>query len=155
MSELAICLKALDSCIFELGEAFTDFPDADLWTRPHPRLLSVGELACHMCRAEANYFSPSLESPLFVDQARYYPYSIETPTHVDLSASQVYEEMKRVHAACRAALEALNPDLASQNPHREGWTWGYSLEYQAFHLAYHTGQIYSVRHMMGHETPDN
>jgi len=55
-----------------------------------------------------------------------------------------------------ALFKALNPDLESSAP---GWppnqTYGAFLTYAAFHVAYQTGQMYSVRHLLGEETPDN
>ncbi len=42
------------------------------------------------------------------------------------------------------------------DPYHVQWeTWGNLVQYQVFHVAYHTGQIYSVRHLLGHETEDN
>ena len=52
--------------------------------------------------------------------------------------------------------QALAPDLDSTPP---GWSphWTYRsfLEYLAFHVAYHTGQMYSARHLLGETPPDN
>jgi hypothetical protein len=36
-----------------------------------------------------------------------------------------------------------------------GFTYGSYLEYAVFHTAYHVGQMYSVRHLLGEQTPDN
>jgi len=149
--------RPLDSAIWEMGEAFVDFPDADLWTRPHPALLSVGELAAHVSGWEARYFLGEFESPFapFVDQARYYPVTLEAPFRIEVSAAGLYEEIKRLHTLCRERFLADRPDLTALHPLRQDWTWAYTAEYTAFHIAYHTGQIYSVRHLLGHETADN
>lgn len=153
---MELLLKALDTAVWELGEAFTGMPDADLWTRPHPKLLSVGELAAHMAFGEAELFLGSnFSSPLMTETARYYTHQVDAPFSVPMSAAQVYDEVKRVHEACRAYYVENPHDSEELNPNRPGETWGWTLEYQAFHFAYHTGQIYSVRHMLGHETVDN
>ncbi|MBS1718900.1 MAG: DinB family protein [Armatimonadetes bacterium] len=156
MTELERAVKAIDSDIFELGEAFEGLQDADVWTRPHPRLLSIGELACHMAYGEAKSFlSDHTISPIITDQASYYKKTVDAPFQLDLGAADLLAEVKKVHEACKASIEAANPALEDKSPYRQGWTWGYVLEYMAFHFAYHTGQMYSVRHLMGHETADN
>jgi hypothetical protein len=61
-----------------------------------------------------------------------------------------------VHEAAVAHFKALNPGLESCAP---GWppnyNYGEFLKYAVFHVSYHVGQIYSVRHLLGEETPDN
>lgn len=148
-------LKPIDSAIWELSEAFDGLQDADLWVRPHPRLLSVGELAAHIGYGLIRWNLPTLDSPLNSDAFAYYFYSVEKPAQLNLSAQELYSEVKRVYEACKAHLLHAEPDLSATLPNREDWTWGFMLEYMAFHIAYHTGQIYSVRHLMGHETNDN
>lgn len=142
--------------IFELGEAFKGLPDGDVWTRPDPRLLSVGELAAHVVYGEVDtFFGDHFESPLFTSMARYYTSHAGHPFALPMTADEVLAEVVRVHEACKASISANPPSAESPNPFRQGWTWGFALEYQAFHIAYHTGQMYSVRHLLGHETVDN
>ncbi len=148
-------LKPMDSAIWEMGEAFDGLRDEEVWLRPHPRLLSVGELAAHVAFGLVRWLNPGFSSPLAVREAGYYPDSVDQPLRLDLTADATYAEVKRVHEACKAHLLALQPDLASLLPERDDWTWGYTLEYMAFHIAYHTGQMYSVRHLLGHVTADN
>lgn len=146
---------AVDSAIWEMGEAFGGLPDADVWVRVDPRLLSVGELASHVGCAFGNYFLEEFESPLQVESTRYYPNAIDNPLILEMGAAGVYEEVKRIYELAKAKFLADRPDLSATSSAREDWTWGYLVEYMAFHTAYHTGQMYSVRHLMGHETPDN
>ncbi len=157
MTQIELLLKSLDSAVnFELGEAFTDFPDADLWKRPDPRLLSFGELACHIAYGEAtSILGESFESPVVQKDSRYYPYNIESQVEHSLTSAELFEEIKRIHAACREHILSEPREITDPSPLREGWTIGYVLEYMAFHTAYHTGQMYSVRHLLGHTTPDN
>jgi uncharacterized damage-inducible protein DinB len=157
MASLDILMQALDTAIWELGEGFKGLSDDDVWRRAHPRLLSVGELAAHIAYWEAKSFmGDGFESPLTANEAaRYYDPNVDEPYALPLGAESVYDEVKRVHEACKAAYAANPPDSEDANPFREGWTWGKLVEYQVFHIAYHTGQVYSVRHLMGHETVDN
>lgn len=148
-------LKPIDSAIWEMSEALDGLQDHDLWVRAHPRLLSVGELAAHVAFGERRWIYPKVESLLAVEQASYYPDSIDRPLTLDIGVDALYAEVKRVHEACKAHVLEMRPDLAGKHPEREDWTWGYTLEYTAFHVAYHTGQMYSVRHLMGHRTADN
>lgn len=148
-------LKPMDSAIWEMGEAFGELADADLWVRPHPRHLSIGELAAHVAYGEIRWLHPTLASPLSREDVGYYPHSVEHPLALELGAVALYDEVRRVHEACKAHVLRLRPELGQQLPTRSDWTWADALEYMAFHIAYHTGQIYSVRHLLGHDTPDN
>ncbi len=148
-------VKPLDSAIWEMSEAFTDLRDEDVWVRAHPRLLSVGELAAHVACGEILSIVGELTSPLFLPHFRYYPYSVEECVVLPLGAAALYDEVKRVHEICKAHFLRETPELSSNSPLRPDWTWGYTMEYMAFHIAYHTGQMYSVRHLLGHTTADN
>lgn len=68
----------------------------------------------------------------------------------------MYAELLRVHTAAVSYFKGLNVDLAARPT---GWPVGYTynffLRYAIFHAAYHTGQIYTVRHLLGEQTPDN
>lgn len=157
MANLDLLVKALDTAHWEMSEAFKGLPDADVWRRAHPRLLSVGELAAHIAYWEAQSFlgEGGAESPLFMPEARYYTANADEPFSLDLGAEAVLAEVQRIHALCKATFAADPKDSEHPNPNRNDWTWGWTLEYQAFHVAYHTGQMYSVRHLLGHETVDN
>lgn len=157
MASLDILVKALDTAHWEMSEAFKGLPDNDVWRRADPRLLSVGELASHIAYGEAHSFLgiENTESVLVVNQVRYYPYTVSEPFELALGSEQLLKEVQRVHLMCKDSFTANPQDSETPNPKREGWSWGMTLEYMAFHVAYHTGQIYSVRHLLGHETVDN
>ena len=72
-----------------------------------------------------------------------------------MGAAEVYDEVQRIHAAAKSSFAAQGYLLDGSCPFREGWSWRTVLEYQAFHIAYHAGQVYSARHLMGHSTVDN
>lgn len=153
---LELLVKAMDSAIWELGEGFKGLPDEDVWRRADPRLLSIGELACHVCYWEAESFlGTEFESPLVTAAARYYTTHVDQPFSLPMGADDVFREVQRIHVACAASLRANPPDPEADSPYRKDWKWGTLVEYQAFHIAYHTGQVYSVRHLLGHQPVDN
>jgi len=163
MSELDTLISAWDEGHREFAIALEGLANEDLWTRAHPRLLSVGELAAHVAYWQAVWVlgggadKPDLDhlpvkSPLIDHAFRYYTSNVEAPTRLDLGTDQVLAELMRVHDAAKAAVAGKGKD----EPCPGQWgTWGNIVQYQAFHVAYHTGQAYSVRHLMGHETEDN
>ncbi len=164
-------LAVLELGYFEVGEAFKGLADENVWKRPAPGLLSVGELAGHIAYWEAVRFAyegesgetrPDLakctvKSLLVDDRFRYYPSTLDTAPSSEqlaLTAEQVSQELNRVHQESVAHLRKLNPDLATKAP---WWHSNYIeyLKYASFHVAYHTGQMYTVRHLLGEKTPDN
>ena len=159
-------LKLLDQGYYELGFALDGLAPENVWKRPAPGLLSVGELAGHCAywmairlAGEGEDLSKCrITSPLIDNRFRYYRGTIaEAPSeqHLAMSAEQVLAELKRVHAESIAAFKELNPDPDSKIPGDKWFTYAQYLEYAVFHTAYHTGQMYSVRHLLGEETPDN
>jgi uncharacterized damage-inducible protein DinB len=156
MAALDQLMQALDKAVWEMSEALNGLPDEDTWRRPDPRLLSVGEIAAHVAYWESQSFlGEGTESPLVTAAARYYPSHVKEPFQLSLGADAVLEEILRIHDLCKASFEANPHDSEESNPNRDGWTWGSTVEYQVIHVAYHTGQMYSVRHLLGHETVDN
>ena len=89
----------------------------------------------------------------FIDNAfRYYTGTVEHPFSLPMDAKQALEELMRVHEAAKAFVASKEKD----EKYPGQWeTWGNLIQYQAFHVAYHCGQVYSARHLMGHETEDN
>jgi uncharacterized damage-inducible protein DinB len=156
-----VYLDALEMCYFEVTEAFRGLADENVWKRPAEGLLSVGELAGHVAYWEARKFAGEgkVSSPLIDERFRYYQTTLATPPsedHLAMTAEEVCREALRVHEEAVAHFRALNPDLESHPP---GWPPEYTyrefLKYAVFHVGYHTGQMYSARHLLGEETPDN
>jgi len=166
-------LKALDLCYFEVTEAFRGLADEHVRVRPTSTLLSIGELAGHIAYWEAVRFAGEAEdggserdlstckvkSPLLDPRFGYFPMTLATSPseeHLAMSGEQVCSELLRIHKEAMTYLVALNPNLENPAPH-----WGPQskyedlLRYVAFHIAYHTGQMYSVRHLLGETPPDN
>lgn len=163
---LATYLNLLELGYFELGEALTGLQDENLWQRPHPTCLSVGELAAHMAYAQAvrlagegrDLAKSKIQSPLLYQSLVYYPYIIESSPPAEalaLTADQLRQETFRILKESTDYLRALNPDLDSLVPGLDGLTHEENLKYMVFHIAYHTGQIYSTRHLLGEQTPEN
>jgi hypothetical protein len=166
-------LEFLSEGYYEVGFAFDGLADENVWKRPAEGLLSIGEIAGHIAFWEAVKYAGGsrggLENPdpakcpvksLLIDtRFKYYPTTLAnppTPEHVALTAKQVCSELLRVHNESMEHLKALNPDLDTCPP---GWEPHYTyrtlLKYASFHVAYHTGQIYTARHLLGEKTPDN
>lgn len=160
-------LKLLEDGYYEAKFAFEGLSPENVWKRPHSRLLSVGELAGHMAYWEAIRLAGDGEdlskchiaSPLVDNRFRYYTTSLEvelSPVQLDMTAEKVLAELLRVHREAIAHFQALNPSPDTKIPGcPTGFTYGQYLEYAVFHTAYHVGQMYSVRHLLGEETPDN
>lgn len=153
MAEMDLLLKVWDIAHWELGEAFKGLPDADVWRRPTPNLLSIGEICAHLAYSESHNFALDTTSPLIEKSARYFPYLIAEGMELSMGAEAVYQEVERIHVLAKE--KSAGQDLDGITPNRPDWTWRAMLEYMGFHVAYHTGQIYSVRHFFGHETEDN
>jgi hypothetical protein len=164
---MEVYLRLLEQGYYEVKFAFDGLADENVWKRPAEGLLSVGELAGHIAYWEAVRLAGDGEdpekcrvsSPLVDQRFRYYPTTLATPpaeTHLAMTSEQVCSELLRVHEEAVAHFKALNPDPGARIPGcPTGFTYGEYLEYAVFHLAYHTGQIYSARHLLGEQTPDN
>ena len=160
-------LKLLEQGYYEVKFAFEGLADENVWKRPAAGLLSVGELAGHIAYWEAVRLAGEGEdlakcrvsSPLVDNRFGYYPTTIATAPseqHLAMTAEQVYRELLRVHEESLAHFKALNPDPDTHIPGcPTGFTYGEYLKYAVFHIAYHTGQMYSVRHLLGEQPPDN
>lgn len=165
-------LKVLELGYYEVTFAFEGMADEHVWKRPAEGLVSVGELAGHIAYWEAVRLAgeggeqprPDLErcavkSALVDHRFAYLPTSLAHPPSDEqraMTAEQVCQELLRVHQEAVAHLRGRDPELVATLP---GWpaemTYEQSLQYLAFHVAYHTGQMYSARHLLGEATPDN
>lgn len=163
-------LKVLDLGFYEVTFAFEGLADDNVWKRPAGGLLSVGELAGHVAYWEAvrlageNGDPPDpakcrVTSPLIDPRFRYYPETLAgapSERHRAMTAPEVCAELLRVHAEATADFKARDPDLESAVPGwPPPWTYGDFLRYLTFHVSYHTGQMFSARHLLGEATPDN
>ena len=167
---LAVYLAILDEAHFEVQEAFKGLADDNVWKRPATGLLSIGEIAGHIAYWEVIKFAYDagpdpdialleLTSPLIDRRFRYYTTALDlspSPEHLSLSAAEVYAEVVRLHEESITRFQTRNPDLDSRPPgFGPNATYRAFLSYAPIHVAYHTGQIYSARHVLGELPPDN
>lgn len=155
MERISALIEAWDEAHWEFTLAFEGLSDEDLWRRPHAHLLSVGELAGHVALHEARLVShETVDSPLVDERFDYYNDHSRNPVQLDLTVNQVLDELKRIHEAAKEGVGQVK-DFQEVVPWRDDATWYQALQYRLFHVAYHCGQAYSVRHLLGHETTDN
>jgi len=152
--------QAWDSAVWEFSLVFEELEDADLWRRADPKLLSVGELASHMCwpAKYANKMRPEapIESPLINEPSRYYLVNVDEPVALSMGVEELTREFERVMKVAKEVF--LGDSSKREDPlpfDGPGRTFGEFADYMVFHIAYHTGQAFSVRHLMGHKTNDN
>lgn len=148
-------VKAWSTGQWEFSLVFEGLSDEDLWRRAHPSLLSIGELAGHVAYGEIVMLPEgAIDSPFNDKQFDYYPRQVANEVRLDMTVAQVVDELKKVHDVAKAQVAQVK-DFDEKVPWRDDWTWGGCVEYRVFHVAYHCGQAYSVRHLMGHATTDN
>ncbi len=165
MAKLDLLFDGWDEGHREFAIALDGCPDEDLWKRAHPALLSVGELTAHVAYWQAVWTAgkgqkPNLEelgisSPLINNAFRYYTTTIGEPVKLSIGTTEARDELMRIHEYAERLVKNLDPDFNDPVPGLDRWTWGAIIQYQVFHVAYHTGQVYSVRHLLGHQTEDN
>jgi hypothetical protein len=148
---------AWDEAHVDLQTALTGTPDADLWVRPHPRLVSVGELGGHVAFWEVvNVFESSARPASFLNDQRFAeldPAAIAPD--FDVTTEQLAAELARLHGLAVQELKRLNPTADQVVDFKPEVSWKWRVTSMVIHAAYHAGQIYSARHVLGHETPEN
>jgi hypothetical protein len=155
MEKIAALIEAWDEAHWAFTLAFEGLADQDLWLRPHPRLLSVGELAGHVAYNEASLAEGgTVQSPLVDKRFSYYDDLAGNPVRLCLTVQQVLDEVTRAHEAAKAGVAQVQR-FDEVVPWRDDLTWYQIIQYRVFHVAYHCGQAYSVRHLLGHGTTDN
>lgn len=168
---LDTCLKLLDLGYFEAKIAFDGLADANVWKRPASGLVSIGEIAGHVAywqavkfagdgkQAETDDDKRRVHSLLIDWRFRYLPTTLQNPPsqeHLSMGAVEVRSELLRVHKESMEQFKNANIDLeTSPAGYAPNFKYGALLQYAVFHVAYHTGQIYTARHLLGEETPDN
>jgi hypothetical protein len=170
MNMVEAYLQILEEGYYEVTFAFGGLADEHVWKRPSERLLSIGEIAGHIAYWEAVKFAGEggdppdpakcrVKSPLVDARFRYYTTSLQTTPSTELlamTATDVCQELLRVHKEAMADFKSRDVDIDTSPP---GWppgrTYRMFLTYAAFHVAYHTGQMYTLRHLLEELPPDN
>lgn len=140
-----------------------------LHQRPAANLVSISEHLAHVARSEASIIFRYLlgqepkdwpESPLFHERYGWPPTMLECEINAELAAfslNDLAEEYARCHDLCYQAARQIT--APADHSFSDAWdrvtTVGDRLRIAAYHVAYHHGQIYTVRHLLGEETPEN
>lgn len=140
-----------------------------LHQRPAPNLLAISEHLAHVARSEASIVfryllgRPDEEwqtSVLTRDVFGWPPTMLEKPIEEDLASltlAEIAGEYLSLHDRCYRA--ALTLELPADHAFEDAWdrvtTVRDRLRIAAYHVAYHAGQIYSARHLLGEDTPEN
>ena len=154
---------------FETDLAFGGLAEPNVHRRPGPGLLSVSEHVAHVARSEASIINRYLFGQpaeewadcLFREKLFGWPPTmLERPVHPELaqmSGKEVMDEYLLQHSRCYALAKTLTmrPDHVFSDDWERVKTLRDRLRIAAYHVAYHTGQIYSARHALGEETPEN
>lgn len=167
--EVRHLIEAWHWMYFETDLVLGGIRPENLHRRPGPGLLSISEHLAHVARSEGSIIRRYLlcesdedwqTSVLTRDVFGWPPTMLESPVEPDLAQitlKDVTEEYLRLHQGCYEA--ALTLILPAEHRFDDAWdrvvTVRDRLRIAAYHVAYHCGQIYSVRHLLGEETPEN
>lgn len=168
-TEVKTLIDAWHWMYFEVDLMFEGLRPENLHRRPHPSLLSVSEHCAHLVRSEASIINrylfgqPEEEWADSVMRKRLFgwpPTMLESPVDSELrqmAVNDVKQALLSEHARARDL--ALTLDLPADHVFQDDWvrctTVGDRLRIAAYHVGYHMGQIYTVRHLLGEETPEN
>jgi len=141
-----------------------------LHVRPGPGTISISEMCAHLLRSEASI----VLRYLFGEPAEFWedhfmlkaPYGwppdiLEAPIDPRLQAMTVEETKLMVYDRHeRIYQRAFTLDLPLDHKFDDEWstpapTVEVRLRFAAYHVAYHAGQMYQNRHLLGNPTPDN
>lgn len=154
---------------FETDLVLGGIKEENLHRRPAQNLLAISEHLAHVARSEASIIcrylagqedsewqNSVLTKPLF----GWPPTMIEAAVDSELAKmglKEITDEYLNHHDKCYRLALTLN--LSPDHQFQDGWnrvtTARDRLRIAAYHVAYHAGQIYSVRHLLGEETPEN
>lgn len=168
-SEVHTLIEAWHWMYFETDLVLGGVKAENLHRRPAPNLISISEHLGHVARSEASIIcrylagqqdhewqTTTLTKPIF----GWPPTMLESPVDPDLAAMGLEElnaEYLNHHEMCYRLALTLN--LSPDHEFQDGWdrvtTVRDRLRIAAYHVGYHAGQIYTVRHLLGEETPEN
>lgn len=167
--EVEHLIEAWHWMYFEADLLFEGLRQENLHRRPAPNLLAISEHVAHVVRSEASIVERYLFSR---DESEWAdtlmrrklfgwpPTMLEADIDQELamlSVDQVHEQLLWEHKRCYET--ALGLRLPASHTFADGWDRCTSvrdrLRIAAYHVGYHAGQIYTVRHLLGEETPEN
>ncbi|MBX3097915.1 MAG: DUF664 domain-containing protein [Fimbriimonadaceae bacterium] len=168
-SEVHQLIEAWHWMYFETDLVLGDVKEENLHRRPAPNLLSISEHLAHVSRSEASIFcryiagqpdeewqTSVMTKPIF----GWPPTMLEHPVDTELTEfdlPSITGEYLRLHEHCYRVAQTieLGPDHRFDDSWERIKTLRDRLRIAAYHVAYHAGQIYTVRHLLGEDTPEN
>ncbi len=167
--EVRSLVEAWNWMYFEVDLVFDGIQAENLHRRPASNLISISEHCAHLVRSEASIVErylfgrpPEQWADSLMRRAVFGwpPTMLESPVETDLALltlAEVKDSLVREHERCLRSAQALA--LPASHQFDDDWTRCRTvadrLRIAAYHVAYHMGQIYSARHMLGEETPEN
>lgn len=165
--ETRALIEAWHESYRDLEDALSGVSFENLHKRLGANTISISEQVAHIASTEAQIVLQYIagrdmnesNSPIVHEDLVYPPNFSGDPIRSNLivmNLDDLSSELTRVHERCYEAIRDLElpadyvfDDDWSDTPLRE------RLQYAAYHVAYHTGQIFLTRHILGEETPDN
>lgn len=113
-----------------------------LWSRPCNQMYSIGNVLMHACGTEHHWLEHFLAGrPLHRDR------DLEFATEDGQTAEQLLAGLDKSEAIIREVLAGLDKDMDVTQPINDGMSAEFMLHYAAQHLAYHAGQILTLRRL--------
>ena len=167
--EVSHLIEAWHWMYFETDLVFGGLSESNIHKRPGPGLLAVSEHAVHVARSEASIIDrflfgrPQEEWADCLFRKKEFgwpPTMLESPVDpelVKMSVREVEAEYLKQHNRCYELAKTLK--LPADHTFTDDWDRCVNvrdrLRIAAYHVGYHAGQIYSARHMLGEDTPEN
>ena len=167
--EVATLVESWHWMYFEVDLMFEGLRPENLHRRPAPTLLAVSEHCAHLVRSEASIVHRYLFGQAEADWADsimrkrlfgWPPTMLESPVDPELASMSIQEvkgALLQEHERCLNLAQKL--ELPATHVFNDDWercpTVGDRLRIAAYHVGYHMGQIYTARHLLGEETPEN
>jgi len=152
-----------------MADALDGISPEHLHQRPAPGLISISEQIAHLMRSESSiigrYIFNEPKTVWAADFMTQFPYgwppdTLLKPVDPRLEALSIADlrlhlDANHIRLLNRARTLELPPDHHFQ----DDWsgpapTLEVRLRFAAYHVAYHVGQIYQTRHLLGEITPD-
>ena len=167
--EVSHLIEAWHWMYFETDLLFEGLAEENLHRRPNANLLAISEHLAHVARSEASIVNrylfgqqPDQWADCLFRKAEFGwpPTMLERPVDEvlsQMSVEDVMQEYLRQHERCYqlAVTLALPADTVFDDEWDRCRTVRDRLRIAAYHVAYHAGQVYSVRHALGEDTPEN
>jgi hypothetical protein len=163
-------VDAWDWSYVDFDLAFEGLSVETLHRRPSPVSISIAEIAAHTAYSEASIILRYLlgipkeewgEDFMLRDPYGWPPRVMEGPPLPQLLAMSVEEVKGAWIGHHRSFVDRLALfDLSADHRFTDEWADSAPnvetrLRFAAYHVAYHIGQIYAIRQVLGEETPEN